>query len=470
MLISRESLTASVCRDSFYEFLRRHWHAVVPEAPHWNWHIEYLCDELQDLAERVFKGQPKDHDLIINISPGTTKSTISSIMFPAWVWTRMPSARCICGSYSAALSMDLSRRCRNVVRSELYQKLFPGIVLTKDQDAKGHFANTQGGSRFCTSVGGSVTGMHGHFLIIDDPLDPQQAVSDAELKTANTWMRETLPTRKVNKEVVPTVLIMQRLHQDDPTAAMLERKASRIRHICLPAESGENVSPPELEEFYVDGLMDPVRLSREVLESFEAILGDDKYAGQFGQKPVPEGGAMFKVGLITVEPVAPKLVKEVRYWDKAGSKGRGCFTVGVRMGRSVDGKYVVTDVVRGQWDAFQREKIIVETAQKDGIGVIQAVEQEPGSGGKESAEATVRNLAGFRVQVDRPTGSKDERADPYAVQVNGGNVVLVAAPWNRAYVEELRYFPYSKYKDQVDGSSGAFAMVAKARKKLGALA
>ncbi len=467
--INQHSLLASLCRDSFYEFVKRFWGTIVPEEPVWNWHIKYLCDELQEIAERVFENKPKEHDLVINISPGSTKSTICSIMFPPWTWTRMPTARSICGSYSNPLSMDLSRRSRLVVLSELYQAAFPDIQLASDQNTKGHFANTVGGSRYCTSVGGSVTGMHGHFLMIDDPLDPQQAVSEAELKTANQWMSETLPYRKVDKEVSVMALIMQRLHQDDPTGAMLEKNRSRIKHICLPAEDSFPVSPPELIENYVDGMMDPVRLSEVVLEEARETLGDEKYAGQFGQQPVPEGGAMFKVAKLNVEPVAPQFVQEVRYWDKAGSKGKGCFTVGVRMGRTATGEYWITDVVRGQWESFTREKIILETAEKDGVRIPQAVEREPGSGGLDSAEATSKNLAGYRVIIDLPTGDKVVRADPFAVQVNGGNVWLLKADWNKAYIDELRYFPYSKYKDQTDGSSGAFKHVAKVRKLVGAL-
>jgi predicted phage terminase large subunit-like protein len=468
LYVDANKLRASICRDEFYEFVRRFWHVIVPEQPVWNWHIRFLCDELQTLAECVFQGKPKDHDLIVNISPGTTKSTICSVMFPAWTWTRMPTARSICGSYAYPLSQNLSRLSRNVVRSDLYRATFPEIQLAEDQDTKGHFANTQGGSRYCTSVGGSVTGMHGHFLIVDDPVDPLQALSEAELKTANQWMGEVLPTRKVDKDISVTILIMQRLHQDDPTGNRLEKGTSGLRHVCLPATDDFPINPPELIEKYVDGMMDPVRLNEAALESARTTLGDTKYAGQFGQQPVPLGGAMFQVGMLQIEPVCPPLMNEVRYWDKAGSKGRGCFTVGLKMGRDVDGHFWVTDIVRGQWDSAARERIIVNTAEKDGLRVVQVVEQEPGSGGKESAEATVGRLAGYRIRVDRPVGSKDERADPYSVQVNAGNVRLLKAPWNRDYVEELRFFPHSKYKDQVDGSSGAFAFVSKAKRRVGA--
>jgi len=113
-------------------------------------------------------------------------------------------------------------------------------------------------------------------------------------------------------------------------------------------------------------------------------------------------------------------------------------------------------VKRGQWSTDDRERIIRATAEADGADVVVYIEQEPGSGGKESAESTVRNLAGFACYPNSPQGDKPHRADPYSVQVNYGNVRLLRGDWNREYIEEFRYFPFSTYKDQVDASSGAF--------------
>ena len=122
-----------------------------------------------------------------------------------------------------------------------------------------------------------------------------------------------------------------------------------------------------------------------------------------------------------------------------------------------NGHWVVEDVKRGQWSTHERESIIRETAEVDGGRCKVWVEQEPGSGGKESAEGTIRNLAGYSVYSERPTGDKVFRADPYSVQVNVGMVSLLAGPWNAKYIEEHRFFPYSTFKDQVDASSGAFS-------------
>jgi len=471
--VSKMELERTLCLESFYAFVVRFWHIVVPETPIWNWHIKYLCDEMQTLAERVFKGEPKAYDLLINIPPGSTKSTICSIMFPAWVWTRMTTARCICGSYSYPLSLELSRRCRDVIQSEKFTTLFASCPsLREDQNTKGYFINQDGGYRYSTSVGGTVTGFHGHFLIVDDPLDPGQAVSETELGRANDWLGRTLSTRKVDKRVTPTVLIMQRLHEEDPSAQMLIRSRERkgiegtpVRHINLPAEIDESnekeVRPRSLRRRYVDGLLDPARMSRDVLREAQSKLDEYGYAGQFLQRPVPISGGLFKVGRLHVDtpPLSRRFLSRVRSWDKAGTAGGGAYTVGALLGEDLEHRFWVLDVIRVQVDTGEREKLIKLTARMDGFDVLIAVEQEPGSGGKESAENTVRNLRGYVVEVVRPTGDKRTRAIPFSSQVNGGNVWLAEGEWNKVYVGELELFPNSRYKDQVDASSGAFTVL-----------
>lgn len=472
--IRPDDLLASVVREDFFEFVKAFWGELIHEPPVWNWHIPYLCRELQIAVELVFAGKPREYDIIINIPPGTTKSTVASVMLPAWVWTRMAHARFICASHTDTLVMDLSNKARHIIKSELYGRLFPHIRLMHDQDAKTYYRNVDGGDRLSCTVGGKTpTGFHAHIIIVDDPIDPMKALSDAELKAANDFMTQTLPSRKVDKELSLTILIMQRLHQNDPAGHWLGRaRPGAVRHICLPAEASEFIRPPRLGEFYEDGLLDPKRLSRKTLAEFRA-LGEFMYSGQFRQHPVPLGGGMFKVSKLVVEERPPdKFASIVRYWDNAGTAGAGNFTVGAKLGvRYIAGlpEYWVLDIVRGQWSSNVREDIKLETARQDGKDVLVGQEQEPGSGGKESAEATVRRLAGFRVRVDKVSGDKILRADPYSVQVNAGAVHVLRRPWTRDYINEMEYFPGSTYKDQIDASSGAFALLAAPRLVLGAL-
>lgn len=400
----------------------------------------------------------------------------------------MAHTRCICASYAHDLALDLSRKSRDVIQSDKYQVLFPHIRLKEDQNAKGYFINEHKGYRFAVGTGGAVTGFHGHFIIIDDPINPKEAASEATLKTANTWMSETISTRKIDKLVSVTILIMQRLHENDPAAAMLSRAAqgkSRVRHINLPAEIETDlptdpqqlektlwatVSPRKLVRNYKDGLLDPVRLPKIVLIEMEGELTDYGYAGQMLQRPVPMSGGLFKIDRIRIEEPPSKFKSKVRFWDKAATEGgTGAYTASVLMGIDLYGYFWILDVIRGRWDSGSRERIIKQTAEIDGKKVFIGVEQEGGSGGKESAENTVRMLAGWVASAVKPSGDKVVRALPFSSQVNQGQVKMKPGLWNEDYIHELQFFPLSKHKDQVDASSGAFTLLSKSRKQAGGL-
>jgi len=467
---------ASVCRESFFEFVKEFWSCVSQEKPIWNWHIEYLCHRVQLMMERVFKGEPKKFDLVVNIPPGTTKSTIMSVMLPAWAWTRMPRFKFIGASYSEKLARDdLSLKTRDIVESDKYKRCFTDIVLREDQNTKGLFQNTHGGWRYAVGVNGSVTGKHAHCIVIDDPLDPNQAFSELDLNAANRWIRETLSSRKVDKAVTVTILVMQRLHQDDPTAQMLTKR--NVKHIKLPAELEDRPFPKRIRKFYRWGLLDPVRLSKKVLKEYKGN-GAGFYASQFRQSPAPPEGAMFKTSRLKYGPPPTRWQRLVRFWDKAGTADGGNWTVGTLMGLDLEGKFWILDVIRFKKDSAERERIIERTARQDGYAVQVGIEQEGGSGGKESAENTVRRLAGFRVtviKVNKAMGDKKERADPFSSQVNAGNVYLPETTrkgkfwvdWAYDWVEEVKYFPHSKDKDQVDSAALAFSMCHRKKVRVG---
>lgn len=464
---------------SLYEFIQCFWGVISNQDFKPNWHIEYLCSQLEIIAHHVGSRRRKLHDLIINVPPGTTKTITCSIMFPAWCWTKWYWMRFITASYSSALSLESAEYCRDLIRSDLFKRIYPELDIREDKDTKSNFrivrrrygpsgkvlATDSGGNRYSTSVGGTLIGFHGDIIIWDDPINPQQSASEKELISANRWIDETLPTRKTDKNISTVIGIMQRLHQDDPSGHILAKQKENIKHICLPGEIRQYkhmVNPPELVQYYVDGLLDAKRMNWEALKDLEADLGQYGYAGQIGQDPTPPGGGLFKIDHFQIQDslttlLPDKVVQTVRYWDKAATAGKSCFTVGVKMSKLRSGRFLIEDVKRGQWGVDQREAIIYQTARSDGEHVRVYLEQEPGSGGKESVQSSILGLAGFSVFADRPTGDKVFRADPYAVQVNNGNVYLLRGTWNAAYLEELRYFPYSTNKDQVDASSGAFS-------------
>jgi predicted phage terminase large subunit-like protein len=466
-------LLAETCRDSYFAFVKNFWHTIIKDPPVFNWHIRYLCDVIQEAVERVIAGEDCPHDILTNISPGTTKSTLFSVMLAPWAWTKAPHLRIIGASYTDALALDLSGKSRQILESPLYQRAFPHIKLSPDTTSKSHWANTLGGDRYAVAVGGSVTGMHAHIISIDDPIDPKGVRSRADLETANTWCKETITSRKVNKDVTVTFVTMQRLHQNDPSELYLSRGSDRIRHICLPGEITEKVTPLELRDQYVDGLFDPVRLSRLVLERLKTEMGQFGYSGQILQDPIPLGGGMFKPDrIVEVDyPPPPAAFKKiVRFWDKAATaKNYADFTVGVKMGLHKDGTYWILDIKRGQWSTDEREQVILRTAISDGARVRIGIEQEPGSAGVDSARETIKRLAGFPVEAMTASGKKELRADTFSVQVNAGTVYIVKGPYLKPYFEELAFFPNGKNDDQVDASSGAFSLLQRNQVRLGVL-
>lgn len=472
---------------SLFDFLEWIWPAYSAQPFVANWHIKYLCKELEKVAYRVGNREKKKYDLLINISPGTTKTALCSIIFPIWCWTKWYWMKFITASYSSDLALESAEYSRDIVKSSQFREVYPEIVIKADKDSKGNFkiainkgnvtennkkvqSQLIGGNRFSTSVGATCTGYHADIFIWDDPINPQQAVSPAQLEKVNHWMDQTVPTRKTSKDNSAIIGIMQRLVQNDPSGHLLEKQKKTIKHICLPGEIvhfKKLVKPKKLLKKYTkDGLFDKHRMSKDVLEELEADLGQYGYAGQIGQNPAPPGGGLFKVANFTMSGQLidrRQIRKSVRYWDKAGSKESGAYTVGVKMHLLKNKFFLIEDVKRGQWSSEVRERIIKQTAIADGTEIDIVIEQEGGSGGKESAEGTIRNLAGFRVKAERPIGDKFKRADAYSVQVNNGNVILVVADWNAKFKEEYELFPNGTYKDQVDAGTGAFNYLIKKR-------
>lgn len=475
ILNNPDMVEAELCRRSLACFVRSFWSVIVEDELVWNWHIEYMCNEVQAVYERVFERKPKEYDLIINVPPGSSKSTVISQMAPAWGWTRDPFLRYLTASYNGQLSGKDASRTRDLVQSNKYRNLFrdpddpekPFIILRSDQNVKSYYMNTRNGDRFSTSVGSAVAmGMHAHIQTVDDPINPEKAAGEITRRGANDWFDNTLSTRKVDKSLTPLILVMQRLAPEDPTGHLLENR-KKIKHIKLPGRIDEETRPkPEsvVELYSEDGLLDESRLSADVLETQMSELGQHGYAGQILQEPVYPGGEMFKVHNINVVKSPPsKVVLKLRYWDKAGSYEQGKYTAGVLMGKMQNKRWIVLDVIRGRWGTDERERVILQTARLDGVEVPVFSEQEPGSGGKDSARATTTRLIehGFRAFPDKVTGNKIYRADPFSVQCNFGDIYILKADWNRDFINELRVFPNGKYTDQTDAASGAFSWLNK---------
>jgi predicted phage terminase large subunit-like protein len=451
-------------------FIRQAWPIVEPKTPlRWGWHIDAISEHLEAVSDGNIK------KLLINIPPRHMKSLTVCVFWPCWEWgpRSQPSTRWLFSSYAESLSKRDSLKCRRLITSDWYQSRWGEVFkITGDQNEKMRFENDKTGYRVATTVLGIGTGEGGDRIVVDDPHNVREGESDVRRGNVLDWWDESMSTRGNTPEAAK-VIIMQRVHEGDLAGHVLSEKEGYV-HLCLPARyESDRVVKTALP---LDGMefrdmrteegepLWPAMYDDTALADLEKDMSEYAVAGQLQQRPAPRGGGLFKTeNFKIINAYKPELVeKMVRYWDKAGTEGGGARTAGCLIARlkpnsGSEYNFIVLDVVKGQWNSAKRETIIKQTAEMDGAKVDVWVEQEPGSGGKESAESTIRNLAGFRVYADRVTGNKELRAEPYAAQVEVSNVALLNADWTKEFISEHEKFPTGKFKDQVDSAAGAFA-------------
>jgi hypothetical protein len=196
-----------------------------------NWHLEVIAAKLTAVR------QGKIRRLIINLPPRHLKSLMASIAFPAWCLGHDPSAQVLCVSYAEALSNKLARDCRSIILSPWYRRIFP-TRLAAHRQAVQEFLTTRQGYRLATSNGGVLTGRGADIILIDDPLKPEEALSDTQRQAANEWFSHTLYSRLNNKRTGAIVMIMQRLHEDDLVGHVLTQEPWEV--ISFPAIAEED--------------------------------------------------------------------------------------------------------------------------------------------------------------------------------------------------------------------------------------
>jgi len=198
----------AILRSDLGYFAERCFCELNPQTELWtNWHIEVIAAKLAAVREG------KIRRLIINLPPRHLKSLMASVAFPAWCLGHDPSAQILCVSYAQDLADKLARDCRSIMMSPWYRRIFP-TRLAPHRQAVQEFITTRQGYRLATSTGGVLTGRGADIILIDDPLKPDEALSDAQRKTANDWFSHTLYSRLNDKRSGAIVIIMQRLHED----------------------------------------------------------------------------------------------------------------------------------------------------------------------------------------------------------------------------------------------------------------
>jgi predicted phage terminase large subunit-like protein len=417
-------------------------------------HHRLIIDELDALAEG------RTDRLMLLMPPGSAKSTYASVLFPAWFLSRHANASVIATSHTASLATHFGRRVR-ALALEYPDQL--GYRLDRTHRAAGSWATDAGGDYYATGVRGPVTGRRADLILIDDPvksaLEADSALSRDQLWD---WYRTDLATRL--KPTGRIALVMTRWHRDDLGGRLLAGEDG-WRVIRLPALAEEQLpgEPPDALGRAPGAPLWPAWESGEKLARRRAAIGPRAWAALYQQRPATAEGSLFRVAGISVLPAAPAEARYVRAWDlaaTAATEGRDPdWTVGLKLGREPNGRTVVADIVRLRGGPHEVEQAIINTAAQDGRTVAVGLPQDPGQAGKQQVAWLAARLAGHHVVASPETGSKATRAAPVAAQADAGNLAVVEASWNRAFLEELRDFPQGRKDDQVDALSRAFALL-----------
>ena len=468
-------LKAELYRKSFYEFSLDAFKTIHNgQSLVDNWHIKLLCDRLQVEAERIVNGGERTKNLLINVPPRTLKSELVSVFFSAYCWILKDSIQFLSSSYSASLSIVLSTQSRRLIESDWFRLHFPDVHLSKDENTKSRFTTTNGGLRYSTSTGGTITGMGGDIIVIDDPQNPQLARSEVERENANRFFNETLRSRLNNPDKGVFIVIMQRLHENDLTGMLLSKEPSNWEHICLPAELSDNVIPIELKKFYINGLLFPQRLSKSVLESFKTGLGSYGYSGQYSQLPSPSEGGIFKGQWFNIIKQLPTgLLMDSLKWDyfldTAYTNKQENDATAMLACAFHNNELYIRDVRAVRMEFPELIKEIQVFTSINGYTNRSRIYVEPKASGKSIVQMLKRST-GLNIMEDKPpTQDKISRASSVSAFVESGRVNLLDGRYIDSFLNELKAFPNGAHDDSVDCLIMAIDRNTTRRKKIRAI-
>ena len=479
------------CPRSFVKFIQRAWKVVEPgqEYKH-NWHIDLLAAHLEAITKGVMVDDERYYNrLLINVPPGAMKSLITNVFWPAWEWgpRRMPSMRYVCASHSMDLATRDSTKMRRLIQSKWYQDRWGDIVeLTGDQNAKTKFENTKTGFRQAVAAG-SITGARGDRVIIDDPLSVDDANSEAVRASVAEWFEQAVPTRLNNPDKSAIVVIMQRLHEEDPSGIILEKQADEYDHIMIPMEYDPDRAAPTMlgwEDPRTERgqLYFPDRFPRHVVERDKKIMGSYAVSGQFQQTPTPDDGGIIRKSwwqlwdnpsgfpqFDTIIAAVDTAYTEKTENDYSAMSVWGVFSEDpVAEAQKAGTSYAVERVYKQPHPkvmliyAWQERLAFADLVQKIGqtcsrFQVDRVLVEDKAAGIPVSTE--LRRLfanKAFAVQLDNP-GSIDKTSRLYSIQhlFEEGLVYAPDKSWADEVIDQCTKFPKAKHDDLVDTVSMA---------------
>lgn len=416
------------------------------------YHLLALAEALTKCATGEIKR------LIINLPPRNLKSEFASVVFPTWLLGHNPSAKIINITYSEALTKDFARASKALMETQDYKRIFPRTRINPRASADTDFTLLRyRGRRFGSTVFGPITGFGGDFIIIDDPLKPEDAKSDAMRTRVNEWFESTAISRLDRKEAGCIIVVMQRLHVDDLTGRLLEKGG--WTHLNLPAIATEHqvldLGDGDTWEREIGSPLNAAFESLETLQALRDTMGEDFFHAQYQQSPVIPGGNIVKLEWLQRyrAPFVAKNYDEVVFsWDTAfGTGDSNDWSVGtVWVVR--DKTYYLGDVVRGRFSGGDLVQAIADLWEKYPTDNRTILLEKVN--GMELVAEQVNQRIGVDVELVPPVNNKVSRLWASTPIFQRGAVhVPDQADWLDVYLKELLAFPRGKHDDQVDSTS-----------------
>jgi predicted phage terminase large subunit-like protein len=442
----------ALLRGDFAAFAERAFHTLYPKSRFLtNWHLAVIAARL----EAVRAGHIRR--LMINLPPRHLKSLLASVAFPAWVLGHEPGAEVLCVSYAQELADKWSRDCRRIIASPWYRWLFP-TRLAAARQAMAEFETTAGGRRIAAGVGGVLTGRGADLIVIDDPLKPEEALSDARRRAANEWYDHTLYSRLNDKARSAIVLVMHRLHEDDLAGHVLAQEDWEVVRFPAIAEADETHALETLLRPLVFSrrrgeALHPAREPPAMLEAIRRTIGEYNFAGQYQQAPAPLGGGMVKPAWFKrygPAELPAAFERVVQSWDSANKASElADFSVCTSWGIKGPQLYLL-DVLRARLDYPELKRAVRAEYARLGPDVV-LIED------KASGTQLIQELVGegmHAVARYRPQADKVMRMHAQTATIENGFVHLPqTAPWLAEYLRELAVFPNGRFDDQVDSTA-----------------
>jgi predicted phage terminase large subunit-like protein len=453
-VVSEERKFQALLRADFRAFVHKAFTTLCPGQDYVStWHVEAIAWQL----ERVRRGEIRR--LIINMPPRSLKSIMASVAFPAFVLGHQPSRRIICVSYSGDLSRKHSNDFRALIESHWYRAAFTATRIGAFKDSETEIEFSARGFRLATSVGGTLTGRGGDIIVIDDPLKPDDALSETKRSAANQWFANTLLSRLDDKRSGAIVIVMQRVHMDDLTGFVTGQSEEwEILNLPAIAEADEviPISDTEIHCRKAGEALSPVREPIAVLENLKIQLGSDAFSAQYQQTPAPPGGAMVKRHWVRrygeeLPPHAERLMT-VQSWDTASKGGpHNDWSVCTTWILTRRKRWYLLDVWRRRVDYPALKAAVRNLAKQWSARRVLVEDAVTGTALVQELRETIWGIVAVK-----PVGDKASRMAVASAKFEAGQVFLPErAEWLPDLEAELFAFPGARHDDQCDSISQA---------------